>query len=135
MNKKERLKLYKKALEDWSADTFESHLCYMNVTYSGFCWYFRKVHDIKDIHALTFKEILPELYRFRTQKEGSSFFWNGQGSDGQEPFGLTHNGREERVEALKKAIELLESSWLKRMCNKVKSIISRKNESNSAKRL
>lgn len=131
MNEKERLKLYKKALEDWSADTFNSNLCYMNETFSGFCWYFHKVHGI-NFYGSKFKERLPELYKFRT-KEGVSFVWNGQGSDGQEPFGLTHNGREERVEALKKAIDLLESSWLKRTCNKVKSIISRKNESNSAK--
>lgn len=131
MTEKERLELYKKALVDWSADTFESSLCYMNETYLGFCWYFQKVYGI-DICTSTFDEILPELYEFRTS-EGPAFLWRGLGYDGKEPFGRAYNGREERVEALKKAIELLESSWFKRTCRKVKSIISRKNESNSAK--
>ena len=100
----ERLEIYKQALRDWSVDTFMNHNCWIDDTYLGLCTYFYKKGLFPP--GSDFKTVFPELYLFR--KRDGVFLWNGQGSDGQYLDGGEFNGREERIEALKKAISYIE---------------------------
>lgn len=87
MKKKERLSLYKQALQD-----FENRNWYTDI---GFCHYFSRKHHIEVYFRSYFEETFPELYAQKPEVEASivGHWWE-------------NGDRKSRVEALKKAIEL-----------------------------
>lgn len=91
MEQHERLELYEKALKDWSKP-----YGYGSNTGVGFCCYFNRQHFLNAYH--NFEEIFPELYKQRRTPRACL--------DHYTEFGSRDEGRKQRVEALKAAIEL-----------------------------
>ncbi len=92
MTKHEELALYKKALIDWEKLI---KIDYMSL---GFCLYFSRVHKLWVYDD--FKNILPILYNQRLIKTGMHHYrYDGDHKQ----------GRQQRVTALKNAIEILEN--------------------------
>lgn len=85
-NLKNRLAIYKKALEEWESDDI-----IIGGWYSGFCEYFR----YKYIHYNLLKELIAQR-----ERSGKGFHYI--------PGGYHKAGRIKRVEALKRAIKLTE---------------------------
>jgi len=92
---KQRLKVYKKALEDFSKPI-------NNYTDCGFCHYFNTVQGIY-VYRQYFKLELPELWRYRPKS--FSMFW------------FYSKSLEPRVQCLKKAIKYTEKLILKQNKN------------------
>jgi hypothetical protein len=86
------LSLYKKALRIWN------RWYVYRLKYLGFCEYFYRKEGI-DVYLTGFKSALPELYAQR--KTEGQFHYEGNGRN--------KIGRQQRVEALRKAIALTES--------------------------
>lgn len=95
MTEKEELDLYREALVDWEQPI---ECCHSNFTEYGFCWYFRYIHDMW-LYNGTFKIALPILFEQRVYN--ASFHYN--------ELGDRPEGRQQRVQALKNAIEILEN--------------------------
>lgn len=89
MTQKEELDLYRKALVDWTDEA--------DFTFCGFCWYFLSSHDIWVYKEFEF--VLPTLYGQRLK----------DGADHYKYAGCNPEGRQQRVQALKNAIEILEN--------------------------
>jgi len=88
-----RLSVYEKALKDYETK-------YHPNTIRGFCLYFSEEFQIDVYREKTFKEILPEL--FEQKQDGSMFGWWFAPGDVVD-----------RIECLKKAIELIKLKIIK----------------------
>lgn len=99
MTKQAELTLYKKALVDW-----EKPLTSNDYTHFGFCWYFLIIHDVRHLcENKEFKRNLPVLFKQRRGRYGMNRWYHYKG------VGSTIEGRQQRVTALKNAIEILEN--------------------------
>lgn len=99
MTKEAELALYKKALIDW-----EKPIKNGDYTEFGFCWYFLMAHIITNVfHDQEFKKKLPMLFKQRKGEYGTDKWYHYKG------IGSTVTGRQQRVTALKNAIEILEN--------------------------
>ena len=106
MTQHEELAVYKAALIDWEKpyDHYDAVLTY---TWSGLCHYFKKAHgidaygyaDLEDKEPY-FSIVFPTLYKFRNTDLIGAYLWEGKGEN---------VGRTSRVNALKKAINELET--------------------------
>ena len=94
MTKQSELALYKKALIDWEKPIDE---CIFNYTECGFCFYFKRCHSLNVYHD--FEEKFPILYNQKLLKDDPDHY---------DYSGCTKTGRQQRVTALKNAIEILE---------------------------
>lgn len=99
MTQQEELDLYKKALIDWEKPIEE---CDYNCTQFGFCWYFDESgkYEFEGCIYNTFKVELPILFNQRLIKRSDCHYLYE---------GRTNKGRQQRVQALKNAIEILET--------------------------
>jgi hypothetical protein len=85
MTNKQRLALYKKALDDFKNKRNHSNY--------GFCNYFYQIRNLDIFDEYDFEKILPELYKQKPQNRYA--FW------------FDTLDRESRVECLKNAIKLI----------------------------
>jgi hypothetical protein len=99
MNKQKILKAFKQAEIDWSKPIIH---CYKNDTDYGLCNYFQmKGYSIKDT-----KIISKYWQKYRTTGRDSYHFYSR---------GREYQGRQERLEAIRKVIKDLEKSWWKKL--------------------
>lgn len=96
MTEQEELDLYKKALVDWEKPIYQAE---ETETAKGFCWYF----EYKSLGYFynSFEKSLPFLFIQRKTADNEDFHYR---SNGKNP-----EGRQQRVTALKNAIETLEN--------------------------
>lgn len=94
MTKKQELELYKLALIDWSKQIRSQ---FKLNTLDGFCHYFHFQFNINFGDLKT----LPALGKQWIDKDGNTYFFESDGS--------FEKGRKSRIEALQKAIEILEN--------------------------
>lgn len=98
MTLEQELDLYKKALVDWEKPIEE---CEENETLNGFCWYFTYIHNILIINGAEFNDKMPTLYSQGDPDNGKLYDYETRGDEIE--------GRQQRVTALKNAIEILEN--------------------------
>lgn len=105
MTQQEELALYKAALVDWEKPFtwFDSTV---KRTAFGFCCYFKKIHDLDVYGYVDRKEDIPYIFKAlptlcKFKESDGAYLWLGQGE--------FEEGRAARVNALKKAINELET--------------------------
>ena len=104
--RKQRREVYLEMLKDWEKPVDATKNAWFgHITDEGFC---RQVSfRFKEDLVGTFKRKFPELYKQRETHK--SYLWH------YKQTGATQEGRDARIKALKRAIELTEMPWWKRL--------------------